>query len=373
MQADAVLLADEMMLASWHESTERGPRPDQWAPPFSGETVAPSDLLRAAKPVVDRLGADLVATDTSVVLSDAEVRIVARSAASAWQRTQLDALGLAPGYSWRVADVGTNALGLTSMHRSPVQVTGSEHFMDALVGMAMAAAPVKDPRTGQLLGAVSLVCRVTSANSLLLPVARRTAREIEHRLLDGTSSHERILQEHFLRARRHARGPVVVVGERVMLMNGAAARLVGNDDRSLLWDLAEQAIEGGSASPPEFRAPNGLRLIARLEAVRDGGNLAGAVMRLAEHDDEAHGNAERRRRTAPSFRATFGWDSLTETERCLADLVAEGLTNKQAAARLFLSRHTIDSHLRHIYRKLDINSRVDLTRLVTGSRDAPAA
>jgi DNA-binding CsgD family transcriptional regulator len=45
--------------------------------------------------------------------------------------------------------------------------------------------------------------------------------------------------------------------------------------------------------------------------------------------------------------------------------VAEGLTNKEAAKRLFLSHHTIDSHLRHIFTKLDIKSRVELARLVT--------
>jgi DNA-binding CsgD family transcriptional regulator len=45
-------------------------------------------------------------------------------------------------------------------------------------------------------------------------------------------------------------------------------------------------------------------------------------------------------------------------------VVAEGLTNAKAAERMFLSRHTIDFHLRQIYCKLDISSRVELTRLV---------
>jgi len=61
---------------------------------------------------------------------------------------------------------------------------------------------------------------------------------------------------------------------------------------------------------------------------------------------------------------TFGWGSLTTTELRLAELVADGMTNKQVAARLFVSRHTVDAHLRHIFRKLGINSRVGLARLV---------
>ena len=68
-------------------------------------------------------------------------------------------------------------------------------------------------------------------------------------------------------------------------------------------------------------------------------------------------------------RPVSGWDSLTETERTVSDLVARGLTNREAAEQMFLSSHTIDFHLRQIFRKLQIDSRVDLTRL-TIERDA---
>ena len=63
-------------------------------------------------------------------------------------------------------------------------------------------------------------------------------------------------------------------------------------------------------------------------------------------------------------RPASGWDSLTDSERRVADTVAEGLTNREAAERLFLSRHTVDFHLRQIFLKLGIRSRVELTRLV---------
>jgi len=44
-------------------------------------------------------------------------------------------------------------------------------------------------------------------------------------------------------------------------------------------------------------------------------------------------------------------------------LVAQGLTNRQAAERLFLSPHTVSNHLRHAFTKLDISTRVELARL----------
>jgi DNA-binding CsgD family transcriptional regulator len=55
---------------------------------------------------------------------------------------------------------------------------------------------------------------------------------------------------------------------------------------------------------------------------------------------------------------------LTETERRVATLVAEGLANKEVAATLFVTVHTVEAHLSRIYRKLGIRSRRDLARVL---------
>src|SRR6476659_2562009 len=62
-------------------------------------------------------------------------------------------------------------------------------------------------------------------------------------------------------------------------------------------------------------------------------------------------------------RPAFGWDSLTDTERAITDLVAEGLSNRQVASRVFLSTHTVAFHLRHVFWKLGVTSRVQLARM----------
>ena len=71
-------------------------------------------------------------------------------------------------------------------------------------------------------------------------------------------------------------------------------------------------------------------------------------------------------------RPAFGWDSLTDTERRVTDLVAQGLSNRQVANRVFLSTHTVAFHLRHIFWKLGITSRVQLARIAAeqGAEDA---
>ena len=60
--------------------------------------------------------------------------------------------------------------------------------------------------------------------------------------------------------------------------------------------------------------------------------------------------------------ARRGWDSLTPTETKITALVAEGLSNPQIAARLFLSRRTVATHVSHILSKLDVHSRIDIAR-----------
>ncbi|MCV7378651.1 LuxR family transcriptional regulator [Mycobacterium alsense] len=61
-------------------------------------------------------------------------------------------------------------------------------------------------------------------------------------------------------------------------------------------------------------------------------------------------------------RPASGWESLTPSERDVVRLVGEGLSNKDIAARLFISPRTVHSHLTHVYAKLGVSSRVQLLR-----------
>jgi DNA-binding CsgD family transcriptional regulator len=70
-----------------------------------------------------------------------------------------------------------------------------------------------------------------------------------------------------------------------------------------------------------------------------------------------------RRRLVAAEPETNGWAALTTSELTVARLVAEGLTNREVAERLFVSPHTVNSHLRHVFSKLGITSRVELARV----------
>ena len=70
------------------------------------------------------------------------------------------------------------------------------------------------------------------------------------------------------------------------------------------------------------------------------------------------------RRSRPGKLDETGIASLSERELELARLVVDRKTNPEIAAALFLTQKTVESHLRNIFRKLDVTSRVELARVV---------
>jgi DNA-binding CsgD family transcriptional regulator len=73
------------------------------------------------------------------------------------------------------------------------------------------------------------------------------------------------------------------------------------------------------------------------------------------------------RRIVGQPRAKTGWDSLTDSELTVINLIAQGVTNRDVAAQLHLSLHTVKNHVHNAFAKLSINSRAQLAHLMRGS------
>ena len=105
--------------------------------------------------------------------------------------------------------------------------------------------------------------------------------------------------------------------------------------------------------------------IARLTEAMAGYGQSGASADMARIRRRLRGLGIRRRHwTLSAGRPVSGWESLTEAERATSQLAAQGLNNGQIGSRLYISKHTVAFHLRQIFRKLQISSRVELTRIV---------
>jgi DNA-binding CsgD family transcriptional regulator/tetratricopeptide (TPR) repeat protein len=138
----------------------------------------------------------------------------------------------------------------------------------------------------------------------------------------------------------YARGPRPL--ELALASEDAGAALARQGDTGRARGLLEQAAA----------------IYERLGAGRDLARIE-AVFREADI---------RRGRRVARGRPQAGWRSLTPTEFSVAQLVAEGLTNPQIGARLFISRRTVQAHLAHIFPKLDVTSRAQLAALVAEHR-----
>jgi len=73
------------------------------------------------------------------------------------------------------------------------------------------------------------------------------------------------------------------------------------------------------------------------------------------------------RRIAGQQRAKSGWDSLTDSELKVVNLIAQGATNRDVATQLHLSPHTVKTHVHNAFAKLGITSRAQLAQLMRGS------
>ena len=158
----------------------------------------------------------------------------------------------------------------------------------------------------------------------------------------------------------------------------AHARGLAEQDAALLAEAAERhpdpwarASAAEDLGVAHIRRAEDQPAIERLSEAIEGYRTAGAAADMARVRRRLRKLGVRRRHwTQAQDRPTVGWESLTETERAVAELVAQGLSNRDVAARLYVSIHTVAFYLRQIFRKLEIGSRVDLARIVL-KRAAP--
>lgn len=187
---------------------------------------------------------------------------------------------------------------------------------------------------------------------------------------------DELLLDSFARARRRFRGAIVALNERTMITNAAASELLQpGDRRALSRSLSSSRYRSGYEML--FELANGLTVRARCYPVDCEDSPVGTVVHLSVAELADGGTTplsterslcdeglELSVATGLDPALLVGWSELTDSERNVAELVGQGLSNRQAGRRLFMSRHTVDYHLRRVFRKLGIKSRVELARVL---------
>ncbi|WP_197039008.1 GAF domain-containing protein [Herbidospora cretacea] len=188
----------EPILNSWRRCQDAGLNPGAFKARLLDDMDFDSILVRAAQPILDRLQTDIAGTPSGVFLSDGSGVLARRVLGDTSIRSAADALGVIPGFSYAESDIGTNAVGTALLERRTYQVTGSEHLWEELQKFAAVGSPVLNPLTGHVEGVVCVASLSQQMDAQVRAMIRRSAYEVEQRLLDLSTSREEALFRRFL-------------------------------------------------------------------------------------------------------------------------------------------------------------------------------
>jgi DNA-binding CsgD family transcriptional regulator len=158
----------------------------------------------------------------------------------------------------------------------------------------------------------------------------------------------------------------------------AAGVIAGGDHGASLLREAIDAFERGDARLERARALADLgaqlrrrnrRTEARelLREALDAAHHAGAKPLARQAETELRATGARPRRVVLT-----GLDSLTASERRIAELAGQGLTNREIAQTLFITARTVEGHLTSVFRKLGVDSRDELAAALSSGAPVPA-
>ena len=179
---------------SWQRLMSAGVDPDTRTPPVveSGgvEALRRASGLMAVLDEVSRGLESIVADGTNIlVVADSHGRVLWRSGSPA-VLNNADRLGFIEGARWAEGEVGTNAIGTALVSNRAVQVFSAEHFLRTHHSWTCAGAPIRDPRTGQVIGVVDVSGPAATVHPTTVALVDAVARLAESHLRE---QHDRTL------------------------------------------------------------------------------------------------------------------------------------------------------------------------------------
>lgn len=223
--ADGPVPLRPLVSASWRRVQAAGVDPDHHEAPIVYEhrevvsRRAEHPLARVLPLLRSALGRFVFDAMHVLVITDELGRVLWLDGHPAVRRAA-EGIRFVEGVLWSETAAGTNAIGTALAVGEPLQMFGPEHFLCAQHLWTCAAAPVRDPDTGGLLGVVDLSGPISTINPLALGLVSTAAR-----LAEGALEHERLARDEKLRETyleravryRHRRSAVVTASGRILL------------------------------------------------------------------------------------------------------------------------------------------------------------
>lgn len=263
------------------------------SPAFAPDFDPESPLLRAARPVLDHVNERLGDVGISLLLTDASARILDRRSSNRGLLDRLDGVSATIGHVFAEHGVGTNGIGTALELRRTVRVDGHEHYVSNLSQFTCIGVPILGVDR-RVQGLLDVSCAADHDNKVVGFIAEQAAQKIEERLVGEQSIAERALLEAFLGASRRGCAAAAAVNPDTLITSPAAGQLLGGADHALVWEHVSRVLRAADARSQELGLPDGSVVLARVEPVLDGAQVAGALLELRtppEREEPAAGTA----------------------------------------------------------------------------------
>jgi transcriptional regulator of acetoin/glycerol metabolism len=269
----------ETILASWWRSRKCNVAAGHIDLPYVHDPGLDTPLTRSALPLLRNLRDSLLGQPISIMLADAHGVLLSRLTADHDLDRHLDSVQLLPGFSYAEEFAGTNGIGTALESGQAAHVFGHEHYAEHLEDLACAAAPVRHPISGKIIGAVGLTCWRKDAGPLLIALAQSTAGQITQALVNDASAGEVQLLHEYLRACRHTGGIVFALNDDMVMMNHSARNELEPGDQAAMLGHAAEALATGRAGRLDVELPSGAtaRMHCRPVPAEDQRRAAGGV------------------------------------------------------------------------------------------------
>ncbi len=263
-EPEAAIPLGNVVVSSWQRSLALGVNPTGRAAPIAawGDTIVAlrhrnRDLIAASRDMFQRIADVFAGANCMMLLTDPD-GVVLEAVGDHRTLGQGERIHLVAGGHWREDVIGTNGIGTTLATGQPAQVHATEHFCEGIKSWTCAAAPVREPGSGRILGVIDISGPPSTYQRGNLSLAVATARQIETALAERAGRERvRLLERCLQRMPSIGNSELLAIDRtgRIVYANGKGG-LIGLGETVAGFD-PEQSVERWFERMPEALRADG--------------------------------------------------------------------------------------------------------------------
>lgn len=303
----AAIPLGNVVVSSWQRSLALGVNPSGRAAPLAvhGDSLLAlrhrnRDLITASCDLFQRIADVFASANCMMILTDPD-GVVLEAVGDRRTLGQGERIHLIAGGQWREDVIGTNGIGTALATGQPAQVHATEHFCEGIKSWTCAAAPVREPGSGRILGIVDISGPPSTYQRGNLSLAVATARQIETALAERAGRERVLLLERCLER-------ISAIGNAELLAIDRRGHIIYSNNKANMTALG-QALTGFDPDQPAghwFKhIPEALRAHGAIDPVMLDDRTVGAMIIIPARNRPAKSPTQPVGTEADISRSTF--------------------------------------------------------------------